>query len=171
MNHRGLTDEIGDIAEGLVWKYEVVIRGNRPEHVWALIGERGAIHIWARLCDYGSQNEWLGGIEVHSAEPFEYSKAEPDHERCWLLHKPCWHDGTSLGFSEGVADMLPHPYEPWKAHEMQPRHHGYVTGVLRRWYRQHFPAQVGTHPKGGDAKQAPGDSLSDAVHEVDAPNG
>jgi hypothetical protein len=32
------------------------------------------------------------------------------------------------------------------------------------------PAQVGTHPQGGDAKQAPGDSLSDAVAEGHAPN-
>jgi hypothetical protein len=30
-------------------------------------------------------------------------------------------------------------------------------------------AQVGTHPQGGDAKQAPGDSLSDAVPEGNAP--
>lgn len=34
---------------------------------------------------------------------------------------------------------------------------------------QDWPAQVGTHPKGGDAKQAPGASLSDAVGEADAP--
>jgi hypothetical protein len=31
-------------------------------------------------------------------------------------------------------------------------------------------AQVGTHPKGGDAKQAPGASLSDAVPEGNAPS-
>ena len=155
MNQRGLTDEIGGIAEGLVRKYEMAVRGDRPEHIWALIGEAGAIHIWARLSEFDGRHEWLGGIEVHSAAPFEYSSAEPDHERCWLLDKPCWHDGTSLGFSERVADALPAPYEPWKAHEMKPWHHGYVTGVLRSWMRSHFPAQGGV-TEGGDPERGSG---------------
>lgn len=40
---------------------------------------------------------------------------------------------------------------------------------LRAEYDALRAAQVGTHPQGGDAKQAPGESLSDAVAESDAP--
>lgn len=133
-----ITKEVGDIPEGMVWKYELVLRGKRPEHIWALIGNKGAIHIHASLSEWSGEYSWIGGIEVHSAEQPEYRGEQPDHEHCWLLGKPCWHDGTSLGFTERVADMLPAPFEPWKAHEMQPWHHGYVTGVLRSWYRDHF---------------------------------
>ena len=135
-----IQEQIGTIPEGMVWKYEMAMRGDRPEHIWALISDAGAIHIHAMLTELGGRYEWLGGIEVHSSTPFEYSKAEPSHDRCWLLGKPCWHDGTSLGFSEGVADMLPNAFEPWKAHEMQPYHHSYVTGVLRQWHRNNFEA-------------------------------
>lgn len=46
-------------------------------------------------------------------------------------------------------------------------------GFLHSWYYHTLSsvrlAQVGTHPKGGDAKQAPGASLSDAVAEGHAP--
>lgn len=47
--------------------------------------------------------------------------------------------------------------------------HWLTYGMCGDCVRKCIPAQVGTHPKGGDAKQAPGDSLSDAVGEADAP--
>jgi hypothetical protein len=48
----------------------------------------------------------------------------------------------------------------------------YIQGFARPCDACHGTglAQVGTHPKGGDAKQAPGASLSDAVAEGHAPN-
>ena len=141
MTSASLQDAIGTFPDGMVWKYELVVRGGKPEHIWALITDAGAIHIWALLSEWDGHHEWAGGIEVHSATPFDHSKSEPNHERCWLLGKPCWHDGTSLGFSERVADMLPRPYEPWKAHNMQPHHHSYVTSVLRSWHISHFPVE------------------------------
>lgn len=126
-----------NIPEGLVWKYEVVIRAGRPEHIWALIDhERGAVHVHASLSEFGGEYSWIGGIEMHYSSAPDYMNAEkPHHERCWVIGKPCWHDGTSLGFSERVADLLPAPYEPWKAHAMGPYEHQGVTGVMLSYYR------------------------------------
>ncbi len=130
------------IPDGLFWKYEAMIRAGHVEHLWLLKGELGAIHISARLTEWQGRHDWIGGIECHNASPPEYMNPDtPSHEHCWILDAPCWHDGTSLGFSERVAPMLPPPYEPWKAHDMKPWHHAYVTGVLVDWYCSQFQTE------------------------------
>jgi hypothetical protein len=38
----------------------------------------------------------------------------PSQDKCWLLHCPCWHDGTSLYASETVIPfwlVAPHDHE------------------------------------------------------------
>jgi hypothetical protein len=123
-----------EIPEGMVWQYEAVMRGGRVTHTWAIKNDKGAIHIHAALSEFPGEHSWIGGVEVHSPVPFEYSSAEPNHKNCWLLGGPCWHDGTSLYFSENIAPMLPNPFEPEKAHDM--RHsHSYVTYELINWHR------------------------------------
>ena len=128
------------IPDGMVWKYEAVLRGERLEHLWILSGEHGAVHIWAGLSEWDGRFEWRGGIECHYASAPEYMDADkPSHEHCWILGKPCWHDGSSLYFSENIAPMLPHAYEPWKAHDMAHVHNILLTD-LWSWYRDNAEA-------------------------------
>ena len=133
---KALPEQFGGVTipDGMIWQYEAVMRGGWMTHTWALKNDAGAIHIHAALSEFRGEHSWIGGVEVHSPVPFEYSSKEPNHEHCWLLGGPCWHDGTSLYFSENIAPMLPHPFEPHKAHDM--RHaHSYVTYELIRWHR------------------------------------
>lgn len=60
---------------------------------WAVIGERGAIHVWCF-----STNFTLGGIEIHSKTPI-YEGHEPNKDSCWLIGDNCHHDGSGLQYS------------------------------------------------------------------------
>lgn len=70
----------------------------------AVIGEQGAIHYWHECLSeslaavFGKRR--FGGVEMHKKTPFEHSNEKPDHDNCWLLGCPCWHDGFSLYASE-----------------------------------------------------------------------
>lgn len=130
---------IADVPEGMTHQYIISIRAGRPTHMWTLANETGAIHIHGWHYEgtaFG--REWMGGVETHSAKPFDYSNEKPDHECCWLLGKPCWHDGTSLYFSERIAPML----EGIDPNAAMPDHiHGYMLSELKYWFRTHL-AQV-----------------------------
>ena len=72
------------------------------EHLWAVVTGKGGVHLTIR--DYGPDAEerfdaarrFSGGLEFHWRSPPSYMKSDaPDHEHCWLLKCPCWHDGTS----------------------------------------------------------------------------
>lgn len=101
--------EVLSIPKGQRFEYREVITSVGIELVWALITDKAAIHIWARPDTYEQRSrDWFGGIEVHYGSAPEYMNNEkPSHDRCWLLDKPCWHDGSSLYFSEYIADILP----------------------------------------------------------------
>ena len=130
------------VPEGMVWQYKVVLRGGYLEHLWALTGKHGAVHISARLHEWDGRPEWSGGIECHFAAAPDYREGEePNHEHCWLLGKPCWHDGSSLYFSENIAQKLPPAYEPWSAGDMS-RAHGYLLYDLINWYRNQIEARL-----------------------------
>lgn len=123
------------VPEGMVWQYRACLRGGRITHEWSVANELGGIHIHAMLSDFQGRREWIGGIECHWAAAPDYMNPEkPSHEHCWLLGKPCWHDGSSLYFSENIADCLPDPYGK-NPHEMHEHNHRYVTGDLLRWHR------------------------------------
>jgi hypothetical protein len=51
----------------------------------------------ARLVSDNGQFMSLG-VEMHK----KTAKGEGNHEHCWLLNAPCYHDGTSLWASETV---------------------------------------------------------------------
>jgi len=95
-------------------------------HVWTVVGEKGALHLWAEKsasCYAFNRCGWFGGLEIHRTEPSEYQKNDPPHhEDCWLLCGPCWHDGSSLVFDEV---WLPF----WQA---RPDDHERVLAHLRR---------------------------------------
>lgn len=74
-------------------------------HKWSVISARLAVHLHIRTLKYrpGSDipREPHGGIEFHSRSPWPSSPdSAPDHDQCWLLKGPCWHDGSSLQASE-----------------------------------------------------------------------
>lgn len=119
--------------DGLVFEYRQTFCGAGVHYLWALTGEKGAIHIWAQPDTYEHRrSDWSGGIECHYASAPDYMSADcPSHERCWLLDRPCWHDGSSLYFSEYIADDMPRNSEA-----VDDRTHASMLGTLRRWYRE-----------------------------------
>lgn len=92
----------------LRFEYRFSIKEKRERHDWIVAGKLGAINIWAEPTTSSYRGEhWFGGIECHRAQPFEYNSGH--HEHCWLLDAECWHDGSSLQFSEQVEHRLPPP--------------------------------------------------------------
>lgn len=104
---------------------------------WALVGPDGGIHIWARPVSPDRQSfreeRFIGGVEVHYRKQPSWADAEPHHEDCWLIGGPCWHDGTSLYFSERIEPMLDAEGDGFTE-----RSHEYVRSELEYWYRTHF---------------------------------
>jgi hypothetical protein len=92
------------------FEYRFSIKDGHERHDWIASGEFGAINIWAEPSTPGFGDRWYGGIEGHAKSPADYQDAEkPTHNLCWLLLGPCWHDGSSLQFSEEVEPRLPWP--------------------------------------------------------------
>lgn len=123
------------VPEGMVWQYKTTVRGGRDTHTWCLNGPRGGIHVdaWEAPMSFGDER-WMGGIEGHSPTPREYDSAAPSHEHCWLLQGPCWHDGSSLQFSEQIAPYLTHPGKPFPESD-----HLHVLCVMMSRYNQWLP--------------------------------
>jgi len=133
------------IPDRMVWTYRQTLRGGRVNHEWTLVSDIGGVHIHGFRCGYDDyQPEWLGGIEYHWATAPDYMDAEkPSHEHCWLLGKPCWHDGSSLQFSEQIAPWLPErdTLDDWM--------HERITRELAYRYRETFSPSTGALPGGG----------------------
>ena len=110
-----------------------------PFHTWWIKGPRGGVHIWARQSKLdGWPTEWIGGVECHWAQcPDDsgwFKSDSPSQADCWLLDGPCWHDGSSLFFSEQIAPLMPHPDSP-SANESDKLPHKYIGLILNEWYR------------------------------------
>lgn len=131
-----------DVPEGMVWTYRTTIRGGYLTHMWSLANKDGGIHISANVTPFRGQREWMGGCETHYAKCPDYMDPDkPSHEHCWVLGAPCWHDGSSLYFSENVAPMLPSPWDT-EPHHMATRHHKSVLSELRYLHRIRFAEGV-----------------------------
>lgn len=130
------------VPDGMVWTYQAVLRGGHITHLWSLANEDGGIHISASISPFRGQYYWVGGCETHYAKCPDYMDAnKPSHEHCWVLGAPCWHDGSSLYFSENVAQMLPNPWGEHPNH-MDGYHHEAVTSELRYLHRIRFSEEV-----------------------------
>jgi len=105
----------------------------KSRYTWSLVGPDGGVHIWAQLLPedsltrhmHGSQ--FYGGVECHWKKPV-YENQEVSQEHCWLLNGPCYHDGSSLYFSERIAPTL--SLENIK----KPHTTSYIQSVLLSWY-------------------------------------
>jgi len=130
------------VPDGMVWTYQAVYRGGRITHLWSLADKTGGIHISANVMEWTSGGrDWIGGCETHYAAPPDYMKADkPSHEHCWVLGGPCWHDGSSLYFSENVAPMLPNAWDS-NPNDMKTRHHEYVLSEMRHLHRIRFQVE------------------------------
>lgn len=138
--NRGRTMTGFRISEGLVFDYRFTIRNDRERHDWSLIGDSGAINVWAQPAgDAAIFNEpWYGGVEVHHATRPDYLSEAASHDLCWLLLKPCWHDGSSLFFSERIGPFLPTPTcDPIGSNVTHTR----VLHHLNDWFQSHLNKQ------------------------------
>ena len=130
----GFESLIKTLPEKFIWQYQIVLRGGFPEHIWILSSDKGAVHISARPSEWEKRFEWIGGIECHWTEPPEWADAEkPSHDHCWILGKPCWHDGSSLYFSENISPQLPEVPSAMSDH-----HHEYMLFEMMSWFRTHI---------------------------------
>lgn len=104
---------------------------------WSGVGEHGAVHVWAQFMEKPSFGEkCYGGIEVHSKTPLYGENDPPSHDNCWLLNGPCWHDGSSLWFSENIQPMI-ESYEddPEKLSPM-------IDSEIFSWYKSRFGEEL-----------------------------
>lgn len=74
--------------------------------IWGVAGPSGGVHIWAQQSGSLDFDPYYGGVEIHRATQGEYDDKTPSQQHCWLLEGPCWHDGSSLFFSEKLLPLL-----------------------------------------------------------------
>lgn len=115
--------------------------GDITRHIWTATGNNGAVHVWAEptapLITHRWGDLYYGGIEIHSRKPlYDFGSQEPSHSDCWLLKCPCWHDGSSLQFSEQVEPFLREAELPFGNHV-----HEYVNAIMFDWYKSRFAAE------------------------------
>ena len=115
-------------------------KAKNPRHIWSVKSPKGACHIWAvenppNMPFYGEL--YYGGIEIHSPTPM-YGDAPPHHEKCWLLDAPCWHDGSSLQFSEQIEPILRLELNG----EFSQSVHSYILEVCFRRYQDCFDREA-----------------------------
>lgn len=121
------------------YKREPAFR-DEPMHTWWIKGPHGGVHIWARLSKLdGWPTEWIGGVECHWAECPDngtgwHKPDAPSHSDCWLLGGQCWHDGTSLYFSERIEPRLPHP-DGRDPHHVDGLPHSIIRTILVEWFQ------------------------------------
>lgn len=81
-----------------LWKpqFRMYWRFDRYAYSYEVVGAKGGVAL--NISSYGKEgdehNGWSAGIEYHRRESPDGSA--PDHDRCYLLNCPCWHDGSSL---------------------------------------------------------------------------
>jgi hypothetical protein len=158
-----------DVPEGLRFEYRFSFRAGRERHDWNLIGVAGAVGIWAEPSSgsFSYGENWYGGVEVHSAKPFDYSNAaQPSQELCWLLLKPCWHDGSSLFFSERIEHAIPEPSGLPISRETT---HRLILGHARSWFDSHLASAIEA-PSGVETAQTGSTEGESAVPEGETPN-
>lgn len=105
-------------------EYRFSLRDGRERHDWNLIGEAGAVNVWAEPATPGYGDRWIGGVECHYAAAPDHAAYCGHRENCWLLGKECWHDGSSLQFAEQIEPRLPEPtgkqMDAWTAEMVEP---------------------------------------------------
>jgi hypothetical protein len=116
-------------------------------HVWYVLGELGAIHF--HVTDMGENRDprYSGGIEIHYRTPPDYMKGDaPSQTECWILHAPCWHDGSSL---QAVDTWIP----LWLS---APNDHDHMFRCLKAEYMERFYAETDDDSPAGPVAEGNG---------------
>lgn len=94
-------------------KAKRIMMFGKDRFIFAVTSRDYAVHFWCeRVLDDpntpsgGEFQRSFGGIEYHWPMSPKWGKREPDHNRCWITGKPCWHDGSSLQASEVYIPMF-----------------------------------------------------------------
>lgn len=120
----------------LEYNYIPPSEDNLNTHMWTGVGENGGIHIWARpapeLDGHYFSERYYGGIEVHR-KITEVDEYRCSHENCWLIGGPCYHDGSSLYFSERIEPMFRN--EPLPFGDAV---HNWMYAIIHNWYQSHL---------------------------------
>lgn len=118
----------------LTYNYQAP-KGENRHHIWSVVGQAGGVNIWAHPSAGRSwADEFYGGVEVHSRKPM-YGDSAPSHDECWLIGGPCWHDGSSLYFSEHIEPMLRGRNGDFSGAITE-----YINSELFDWYRSKLDA-------------------------------
>lgn len=88
-----------------ICKYEYTHQFSSANHTWSVAGARMGVHLHISEMVDGYKPEYgprfSGGIEIHYRAPPDYMKDDaPSGNPCWLIHGPCWHDGSSMQATE-----------------------------------------------------------------------
>ena len=113
------------------YKYSVLF--STEYHTWTCVSGRGGVHLSISVPLEGQP---LANLEFHFRAPRNSDDA-PSHNQCWLLHAPCWHDGTSLYARER---FLPR----W---ERQPHDHDEMFILLEAEYERCIAPPDAPEPK------------------------
>lgn len=114
----------------LEYKFEILYADTpNKRFIWSVVGPCGGIHIWGQFIEESSFGEkCYGGIEIHSNNPLYGDEDEPSQKDCWLIKGPCWHDGSSLYFSENIQPLIEsYENEPGKITDS-------INSELKSWY-------------------------------------
>lgn len=103
-------------------------------HQWELVGPEGGIHFHVSIL---KGHDPSCGLEFHHCraawDRITGRKEAPHHIDCFLIHEPCWHDGTSLYSYETVWPSI----KPW----LQVGNHEAIFMFLEHEYKQRFEIQ------------------------------
>jgi hypothetical protein len=119
---------MGEIKYSYIAPHDDVTR-----HIWTAIGDNSGVHVWAEP----HSEKFYGGVEVHSkTRLYDFGDGKPDNDDCWLLGCPCWHDGSSLYFSERIEPFIRHAEQPFGSHINE-----YMNAIMYDWYQSRFKAE------------------------------
>lgn len=91
---------MADLPRRYRYKYTLELSCGVWVHTYLVIGRWGALHFHVR--DFNPDavdpdKRYGAGLEAHYRQPPEsMCDQPPDHDQCWAIKAPCWHDGTSL---------------------------------------------------------------------------
>ena len=96
-----------DLTDRYCYNYVAYLQHGSWRHQWEIVGSRGgaSLHV-SGSHRFDGRDNWAADLELHSRTPLDGDKP-PSHDRCWLLHAPCWHLGTSL-YAQEVFLPLAH---------------------------------------------------------------
>lgn len=116
-----------DLSRDYRYRFRCDMFAGAWRYNWELVGAKGGLNLHISGPHvYDKAEHWSAGLEYHSRAPRGSDNSPPSHDECWLIHAPCWHEGTSL-YAEETYLPLFHAGE-----------FGYILQRLARDARRYF---------------------------------